>query len=98
MPIYDFECDNCQHKVDDELCTLAEADEGLSCPACGGRLRRLDCAPRVLTTIVPTYPGSQKHKAGHVHKHVNRPATKTQMGYGGGVSSDHPRGSLSNKD
>lgn len=53
---------------------------------CGTQMTRLISAPKTLTTIVPTYPGSQKHKAGYVHRHVNRPATKTQVGVGGGVT------------
>lgn len=94
MPIYDYEC-TCGTRVDNEL---AKLDEDVHCPKCKAVMTRLDCAPKTLTTIVPTYPGSKRHKAGYVHKHGNRPSEKTQMGYGGGVSSDHPRGSLSNKD
>ncbi|MHC4622124.1 MAG: FmdB family zinc ribbon protein [Planctomycetota bacterium] len=91
MPTYDFECSNCDHEVLNEVCTIAEAEEGLCCPACGGELERLIGAPNIFTTIVPTYPGSAKRKAGHVHKHANRPATKTQVGFGGGVSPEHPK-------
>jgi putative FmdB family regulatory protein len=96
MPIYDFQCERCEHVCEDELCSNAEAEKGLRCPSCGGDMTRLMGAPRVFTTIIPTYPGSKRHKAGHVHKFANRPAEKTQIGYGGSVSADHPTGSTRN--
>ena len=62
------------------------------------KLVKLMGAPVTLTTIVPTYPGSQAKKAGYVHKFGNRAATKTQVGYGGSVSTAHPTGSTKNVD
>lgn len=94
MPIYDFVC-KCGAELKNEL---AKIDEEISCPECGETMVRQMGAPNIFTTIIPTYPGSQKHKAGHVHKFTNRPATKTQIGYGGSVSADHPTGSTRNKD
>jgi putative FmdB family regulatory protein len=88
MPIYDYVCD-CGHELKNEL---AKVDEEILCEECGKPMQRRMSSPHIFTTIIPTYPGSGKHKAGSVHKHVNRPATKTQVGYGGSVSSDHPTG------
>ena len=88
MPIYDYRC-ACGHTLDNEL---AKHDEDVPCEKCGAVMVRQNSAAHMFTTIIPTYPGSGKHKAGSVHKHVNRPATKTQIGYGGSVSSDHPTG------
>ena len=92
MPIYDFEC-ACGAELENEL---AKVDEEVTCPNCGKVMTRLVGAPHMFTTIIPTYPGSGKHKAGSVHKFANRPATKTQVGYGGSVSADHPTGSTRN--
>jgi putative FmdB family regulatory protein len=89
MPVYDYRCSCCSHLEQD---VIAKLDEVVSCPACGEPMARLACAPHVLTTIVPTYPGSQRHKAGHVHKFQNQPATRTQVGYGGGQSPENPKG------
>jgi putative FmdB family regulatory protein len=86
MPLYDFAC-TCGTTCEE----LAAIDEEVRCPTCDDVMKRQISAPHVFTTIIPTYPGSGKHKAGYVHKHVNRPATKTQVGYGGGVSPDHPK-------
>lgn len=83
MKVYDYVCDECKRT---ELNILVDnKDTPLIC-ICGTQMTRLICAPKILTTIIPTYPGSQRHKAGYVHKHTNRPATKTQVGVGGGVT------------
>jgi putative FmdB family regulatory protein len=89
MPVYDYICPDCEAE---KLNEIAKPDEEISCDECGAVMERQHPAPHMLTNIIPTYPGSQKHKAGYVHKHVNRPATKTQVGYGGSVSADHPTG------
>lgn len=88
MPIYDYTCE-CGHTLTNEL---AKSDEEVLCKKCGKPMTKEMGAPHIFSKIVPTYPGSGKHKAGYVHKHVNRPATKTQVGYGGSVSADHPTG------
>jgi hypothetical protein len=88
MPIYDFNC-TCGHVLTN---ALAKLDEEVLCEKCGKPMTREMGAPHTFTSIIPTYPGSAKFKAGYVHKFGNRPATKTQIGYGGSVSKDHPTG------
>jgi putative FmdB family regulatory protein len=92
MPIYDYECECGEKKLNE----LAKYDEKVYCDECGAEMARVMNSVHMFSTIVPTYPGSGAHKAGHIHKHGNRPATKTQVGYGGSVSSDHPTGSKKN--
>ena len=96
MPkVYDFKCPKCGHVFEDQIVFEDDPPE-YKCGMCGLEhneeviLERLMPAPHMLETIVPTYPGSKKLKAGHVHKFKNRPAEKTQIGYGGSVSVDHP--------
>lgn len=89
MPIYDYTCPKCQAEQEN---VLAKYDEEVRCEKCKAVMTRDQPAPHMFTTIVPTYTGSAKYKAGYVHKHGNRPATKTQVGYGGGVSADNPTG------
>jgi transposase len=98
MPIYDLTCPNCEHKEADALYSIAEVEAGIKCPKCDTVMVRDNAAPNIFTTIVPTTKTSKPLKAGHQHKYVNRPAEKTQVGYGGSVSSDHPTGSTKNKD
>lgn len=86
LTMYDFECD-CGHTEEQ----LVQPDEEVHCPECNALMRRCLGSPRIFSTIVATYPGSKKHKAGYEHKYVNQPATKTQIGYGGSVSTDHPK-------
>lgn len=88
MPLYDYVCP-CGY-TSEEL--VKNAEEEVRCPECNCLMEKQDSAANIFTTIIPTYPGSSRHKAGHIHQHVNRPATKTQVGYGGSVSKDHPTG------
>lgn len=94
MPIYDFVCE-CGGTRTNEL---ADVDEEVLCPDCDKVMERQMGAPHIFTTIIPTTRTSKRHKAGHQHKFVNRPAEKTQVGYGGSVSADHPTGSSKNRD
>ena len=83
MPLYDFSCTECDHQ--EELLVSSDVKE-TDCPHCGaeGKFHRAKFpAPRVLTQIIPMYPGSLKQKAGYVHSHGDRNATKIQSGYGG---------------
>ena len=88
-------------KLDDYVCPICERSrevlvhtgsnedaEDLTCPTpdCEGVLQLALPAGHQFTTIVPTTLTSKKHKAGYAHKYVNRPATKTQVGFGGGVT------------
>lgn len=95
MPIYDFTCTGCDRKTE-ETHSIAKAEAGIKCSECSAPLERHVGAPHTFTAIVPTYPGSKKFKAGYVHQHVDRPAEKTQVGYGGAVSTAHPTGSTKN--
>lgn len=89
MPVYDFTCPKCKHV---ETNVIAKLDEEIKCPKCEAVMTHDHPAPHTLTTIIPTYPGSKRYKAGYVHQFGNRPATKTQVGYGGSISADHPTG------
>lgn len=98
MPIwktYDYVCPKCGLRKDREVVDDAEKDD-VFCGECSTpeesvRMTREHPAPVTFNTIVPTHTSSQKLKAGYQHKHVNRPATKTQVGVGGGVSPEHPK-------
>jgi len=93
MPLYDYVC-ACGHQTED---LVHDAEEEVICPKCDKVMERQDSFPNIFSHIIPTYPGSQRLKAGYQHKYVDRAATKTQVGAGGSVSVDHPTGSLKNK-
>lgn len=86
LTMHDFEC-GCGHTEEQ----LVQPDEEVRCPECGATMRRCIGKTHIFTTIVATYPGSKRHKAGYEHQYVNQPATKTQIGYGGSVSVDNPK-------
>ena len=81
MPLYDFEC-KCGH-VQEEI--VSAGDSPPDCEQCGKSMERVFLkSPALLTTIVPTYPGCKKNKAGYTHtSHADQDATKLQSGYGG---------------
>ena len=81
LKAYTLEC-TCGAVADE----LLEQGEVFPCPTCSKPMTRMIGAPHMFTTIIPCYPGSARFKAGYVHKYVNRPATKTQVGYGGGIT------------
>lgn len=90
MKVFDYHCPVCDRTYKDQLVTAKEEDN-VFCGECSTKelnvpLEKLIGAPRQFTTITPTYPGSKRHKAGYQHQFVNRPATKTQVGVGGGIS------------
>ena len=94
LKCYDYQCPRCERIHANQL---EEEGDSFFCGECGQEghkitLERLMPGPKTLTTIVPTYPGSKALKAGHAHKFNNRPAEKTQIGFGGSVSKDHPTG------
>lgn len=78
MPMYDFKCTNprCGH-VDEEV--VPSGTEEYTCTECGAKSKRFfaDCA-KTLTTIIPDYPGCKKKRAGYVHTHGDKPATRVQ--------------------
>jgi putative FmdB family regulatory protein len=84
MPLYDFKCNECSHE--EEILCKSGRKTG-TCSQCGGKTVKVwSKAPATLTEIVPSYPGSLKQKAGYVHTHGDRPATKVQSGAGGCVN------------
>ena len=76
MPLYDYKCTFCD-AVEESL--MPSGTEAIKCAQCGSRATRvfLVC-PKQLTTIVPSYPGCKKQKAGYVHSHGDKPKTKVQ--------------------
>ncbi len=94
MPLYDYVC-ACGHAQEE---IVRNAEEEVRCPKCDKPMERQDSAAHTFSTIIPTYPGSQQRKAGYQHKHLNRAATKTQVGAGGSVSADNPRTRIRNRD
>jgi DNA-directed RNA polymerase subunit RPC12/RpoP len=54
-------------------------NEPAVCPACGSSDAEPELKACVLSTIVPTYPGSKRHKAGFCHLFQNRQAEKTSI-------------------
>ena len=90
MSIYDYKCPCCGHLQEN---VLAKLDETVPCEACETPMNRLMCAPHIFSAIVPTYPGSKALKAGYQHLKDNRPATRLQIGHGGGQSAENPRSS-----
>jgi transcription initiation factor TFIIIB Brf1 subunit/transcription initiation factor TFIIB len=95
LVVYDYQCPNCNQVKENVLIDTNEEEE-IRCDDCDVVMDKQQPAPSTPTATVPTYPGSQRHKAGYVHKFGNRPATKTQIGPGGSVSVDHPTGSKTN--
>lgn len=103
MPVYDFECPDghiyevrcsiaereqafaCTHAV--YTVGAVTGDEPGNEP-CGQIGKRLISTPAMPTTIVLDYPGSKRLKAGYVHSHGPRKASKIQSGYGGMVSPE----------
>lgn len=80
MPMHDFECPNCGAECE-EIVTLTEV---LKCTTCDSTMKKVfKKAPVTFGTIIADYPGAKKIKAGYVHTHADRPATKVQSGYGG---------------
>lgn len=95
LVVYDYQCPKCGQLKENHLVDTNE-DEEVRCDDCDVVMDKHQPAPSTPSVTVPTYPGSQRHKAGYVHKFGNRPATKTQIGPGGSVSVDHPTGSTKN--
>ena len=80
MPMYDFACPN-QHCFE-EICPV---DTRVACPECGELAEKVwTKSPKVLTEIIPSYPGCNRQRAGYVHtSQADHPATRVQSGYGG---------------
>lgn len=88
LKMREFQCEDCGTIRED----LVESHEDhLPCLNCAGKMVPCLGVPgggstSIPTATVPDYPGAHRRKAGYQHKYVNRPAEKTQVGYGGGVS------------
>jgi putative FmdB family regulatory protein len=82
MPLYDFKCEGCGETTEE---VVPYDVKSLDC-GCGAKKKRLACAANTLTNIVPSYPGSLRQKAGYVHTHGDRPATKIMSGPAGCTS------------
>lgn len=80
MPLYDFEC-SCGKTIE----AIVPTGEFPECPECGEKMSKVWMkSPSVLTTIIPTYPGCKRMKAGYAHtSSADHPATRVQSGYGG---------------
>lgn len=82
LPLFDFVCASCEAKF--EAIVKSGVDD-TACRECGtGVATRVPSPFALFSTIVPSYPGCKKKKAGYVHSHGNRPKTpgKIQVGYG----------------
>lgn len=85
MPIMiDLQCGACDHEFESIIDRAQYTDGTIACPECNGETFRVyRGAPGVLTSIIPSYPGSKKNAAGHQHTHADRAASKIQSGFGG---------------
>ena len=83
MPLYDFECSHCGTLFEE---IIPAVQTTLECPKCQKSADRKLGGTKVLTNIIPAYPGCKRQKAGYVHTHGDKKATKIQSGYGGCVS------------
>ena len=76
MPkLQDYACRACEHIFE----FFHVGREIAACPQCGSTACDLRLGGHAFTTIVPTYPGAKRRKAGYVHEHVNRPAEKVSV-------------------
>lgn len=83
MPLHDFKCPSCG-EVKEEIVKNGEI---VRCDSCGKSMEKIFLKSAThLTTIIPSYPGCKAQKAGYVHTHGDRPATKVQSGFGGCVN------------
>lgn len=81
MKLDDFICSDCDAK--NEL--LLEREEQPICPTCGSKNMEISLGGNLFSTIVPSYPGCKKHKAGYMHQYKNRPAEKISVQVKGNV-------------
>lgn len=81
MRMKDFQCAACGLMLEE----LVDNDvNSWDCPACAGEMQHVwTAAPKLCTEVIPSYPGCKGQKAGYVHSHGARDASKIQSGYGG---------------
>ncbi len=85
MPLYDYKCSACGHLEED---IRPPGTKVIECEKCSSASNRFyGTAPAYLTTIIPSYPGCKKVRAGYVHSHGDKPSTRVQ-GRGFSSSSD----------
>lgn len=79
MLMWDFKCNTCGREFSDLVESTATT---AICPCCENTGQKIyNTSAKVLTTIIPTYPGCKAQKAGYVNtSHANNPATKVQVG------------------
>lgn len=79
--MFDYRCRNCKTETEE---FVSNTDVEVRCPGCDNTMEKFwKSGPPTLTSIIPSYPGCKAHKAGYVHSHGDRPATKVQSGFGG---------------
>ena len=81
MKLYDLRCPKCEKIIEE----LIEEDEQINCPVCNTVMKIMPNKVTIMTNVIPSYPGCKKQKAGYVHSHGDKDATKIQSGYGGCV-------------
>jgi len=84
MPNYDYECE--EGHITEVHCSISDKLETISCPVCEKKAKYIISTVPMLNNpevCILDYPGSKKLKAGYVHILGDKPATKTQVGYGG---------------
>jgi len=86
--VYDFECSACAGIFEDMVKGVDGLPSECSHCECPGPFTRLPACAALPTTVVMSYPGSKKLKAGYVHSHGDRPAEKA----GSQVSMYIPKG------
>ena len=85
MPWHDYKCSVCDHVEED---MQPYGTKTIACSECGEVSEKFyGKAPVWLTTIIPSYAGCKKVKAGYVHSHADRPSSRV-TGCGFSSSSD----------
>lgn len=81
--LYDFECS--EGHIYEVRCSYEDrVQKEHPCPFCGHLGKYIiQQVPALLTTIIPTYPGSKAVSAGFQHSHGPKPGTKLMSGPGG---------------
>lgn len=76
MPWHDYKCSVCDHIEED---SQPYGTKTIECEKCGEVSEKFyGKAPVRLTTIIPSYTGCKKVKAGYVHSHGDKPRTRVQ--------------------
>ena len=91
MPIYEYECSNCNHRF--ELKQGFDAEPTESCPACGGLSRRKFHAPTVI------YKGSGFYTTDYARKgQLDPPQADGESGSDGATSDGNGATSTKEKE